>query len=79
MTPVWEMSGRFLIEGKDEDECQRASEALERAAKRVNATVTIHIHVSEPQLELAGPEQPSAKEREAYRNAAPLDNGEGDT
>jgi hypothetical protein len=43
----WTMSGRFLIEADSEEEAQRAFTAIERAAKRASAVVTIHIHGSE--------------------------------
>ncbi len=43
----WAIHGRFVIDGADQDEAERALKALERTAKRVGAAVTIHVQISE--------------------------------
>lgn len=43
----WIMGGRFAIEADSEEEADRAMAALERAAKRVTASVNLAVHVNE--------------------------------
>lgn len=46
-SPKWQIHGRFLIVGEDEDEAYKALEALEGAGTRATASVTINVHLSE--------------------------------
>jgi hypothetical protein len=43
----WVIHGRFMIEAVNEDQANRALGAMERAAGRASASVTIHVHASE--------------------------------
>ena len=46
---AWQIHARFTIEAGSEQEAQRALRAIERAAARASASVTIHVHASEGQ------------------------------